>query len=166
MATAAPTWEGYAPESQRPPLLTYLVLSSGFVAAFASFLFARRRAGGLPERIDPGDVALIGSAAFKLSRLVTKKKIAAPIRAPFTEYQGKGDAPAEVEERARGRGLQAALGELLICPYCLGLWIASAMVAGLVTVPRETRLVASALTALGVADFLHAAYRRVASRDA
>ena len=166
MATASPSWEGYAPESQRPPLLTYLALSSGFVAAVASFLFARRRGGGLPERIEPSDLALIGGAAFKLSRLVAKKKIAAPIRAPFTEYQGKGAAPAEVEEKARGRGLQAALGELLICPYCLGLWIASAMVAGLVTAPRETRLVASALSALGVADFLHAAYRRLASRGA
>ena len=96
---------------------------------------------------------------------MTKKKITAPIRAPFTEYQGKGDAPAEVDERPRGRGLQAAVGELLTCPYCLGLWMASAMVAGLVTAPRETRLVTSALTALGVSDFLHAAYRGIAAGD-
>ena len=158
-------WEGYAPAGQRPPLATYLMLSSGFVAALGTFVALRRRGRGLPERIDAGDLALVGAASFKLSRLVTKKKIAAPIRAPFTEYQGKGDAPAEVEEKARGRGLQAAVGELLTCPYCLGLWMASAMVAGLVTAPRETRMVASVLTALGVSDFLHAAYRAIASQD-
>ena len=160
-----PGWEGYAPAGERPPLATYLVLSSGFVAALGSFVVLRRRGGGLPERIEAGDLALVGAASFKLSRLVTKKKIAAPIRAPFTEYQGKGDAPAEVDEKPRGRGLQAALGELLTCPYCLGLWMASAMVAGLVSAPRETRLVTSLLTALGVSDFLHAAYRGLAAQD-
>lgn len=162
--TEKPGWQGYAPPGRRPPLTTYLALSSGFVAAVAAFLTARRRYGRLPERIDAGDVALVGAASFKLSRLVTKKKIAAPIRAPFTEYQGKGAAPAEVNEKPRGGGLQAALGELLTCPYCLGLWMASAMVAGLVTAPRETRAVASVLTALGVSDFLHAAYRGIAAR--
>lgn len=163
--STAPTWEGYAPEAQRPPLLSYLALSTGFVATAASFVAARRRGRGLPRHIDPRDIALIGVASFKLSRLVTKKKIAAPIRAPFTEYQGKGDAPAEVDERPRGRGVQAAVGQLLTCPYCLGLWMASAMIAGLVTVPRETRLVTSALSALGVADLLHAAYCRIAAGD-
>jgi hypothetical protein len=69
-----------------------------------------------------------------------------------------------VNEKPRGSGLQAALGELLTCPYCLGLWMASAMVAGLVTAPRETRAVVSILTALGVSDFLHAAYRGIAAR--
>ena len=160
-----PGWDGYAPAGQRPPLATYLVLSSGFVAAFGTFVVLRRQGRGLPERIDPGDLALVGAASFKLSRLVTKKKIAAPIRAPFTEYQGKGDAPAEVEEKARGRGVQAAIGELLTCPYCLGLWMASAMVVGLVTAPRETRLMASVMTALGVSDFLHATYRAIAAQD-
>lgn len=162
----APTWEGYAPEEQRPPLLAYLVLSTGFVAVAASFVAARRRGKGLPRHIDPRDIAVIGVASFKLSRLVTRKKITAPIRAPFTVYQGKGDVPAEVDERPRGHGAQAAVGQLLTCPYCLGLWMASAMTAGLVTAPRETRLVASTLTALGVADLLHAGYCRVAARDA
>jgi len=136
-------------------------MSSGFVGLSAAFLLARNRGAGLPKRIPAADLALAGTASFKLSRLVTKKKIAAPIRAPFTEYRGQADAPAEVEERARGTGARAAIGELLTCPYCLGLWFAGAMTAGLVTAPRETRVVASCLTALALSDFLHAAYRRM-----
>ncbi len=165
MSTAPPIWEGYAPPAERPPLGTYLALSSGFVATAAAFITLRRRRGGLPERIDPRDVALIGAASFKLSRLVTRKKITAPLRAPFTEYKGRGDVPAEVDERPRGRGPQQAIGQLLTCPYCLSLWMASAMLAGIVTVPKETRLVASALTALGVSDLLHAVYCRIAAGD-
>ena len=49
------------------------------------------------------DLALIGTASHKLSRLVAKKKITAFVRAPFTELDGRG-GPAELEEHARGRG--------------------------------------------------------------
>ena len=158
-------WEGYAPRGDRPPLGARLGLSSGFAAAFAAFLVAQRRsATGLPERIETRDLALLSAASFKLGRLIAKEKVSAPIRAPFTEYQGKSDAPGEVDERPRGGGPRAALGELLTCPYCLGMWVISALTAGLVTVPRETRLVASILAALGASDFLQVGYRALVAR--
>lgn len=160
-------WDGYAPEADRPPLGPRLALASGFVAVFSALLVARRRSGGeLPERMDARDLALLSGASFKLGRLIAKEKVSAPIRAPFTEYQGKADAPGEVDERPRGSGLQAALGELLTCPYCLGMWVISALTLGLVTVPRETRLIASILSALGLSDFLQVAYRAVVARGA
>lgn len=162
-------WEGYAPAEERPPLASRLALASGFVASFAAFLFACRRAGReLPERIEGRDLALLSGASFKLGRMIAKEKVSAPIRAPFTAYQGKADAPGEVDERPRGSGPQAAVGELLTCPYCLGMWVISALTVGLVTAPRETRLVASILSALGVSDLLQVAYRAavVRGRDA
>ncbi len=157
-------WAGYAPESERLPLSTYAVLSSGFVFAIGAFLVAGRRGHKLPETIASRDLALVGAGAFKLSRLLTREKVAAFIRAPFTEYQGKGDAPGEVEERPRGTGARAALGELLTCPYCIGMWIVSVLTAGMVAAPRETRFVASLLSALGLADFLQVAYRSAVAR--
>jgi len=157
--------DGYAPESERPPLGARLALSSGFVAAFTTFLIVQRRSGrGLPERIEARDLALLSGASFKLGRLIAKEKVSAPIRAPFTEYQGKAEGPGEVDERPRGKGPRAAVGELLTCPYCLGMWIVSALTAGLMTAPRETRLVASILSALGVSDFLQVAYRALVAR--
>jgi hypothetical protein len=153
----------YAGTADPPPLAPYLALSAGFVGALSAFVVARRRSGGLPERIAASDLALAGVASFKLSRLVTKKKVAAPLRAPFTRYQGEGDAPGEVEERARGTGVRAAIGQLLTCPYCVGVWVATAFTAGVAAAPRETRVVTSSLTVLGVSDLLHAAYRRMAA---
>ena len=159
-------WDGYAPERERPPLGSYLTISTGFVSAFGGFLLAHRRSGReLPERIAPTDIALIGAAAFKLSRLITKERVASFVRAPFTEYQGRGSVPGEVEERPRARsGPRQAVGQLLTCPHCLGMWIVCALAAGLVTAPRETRLVSSALSALGVADFLQLGYRAATAR--
>lgn len=158
-------WEGYAPEEVRPPLGSYLLMASTFTAGVGTFLEVRRRTGrGLPERIETRDMALLAGASFKLSRLITKEKITAFVRAPFTEYQGKGDAPGEVEERPRGTGLRAAIGGLLTCPYCIGMWIVSAFSLGLVTAPRETRFRASILSALGFSDFLQVAYRALVAR--
>jgi hypothetical protein len=152
---------GYTPPDTRPPFASYAAFAVTFNAALAGAVVAARRSGReLPDRVDPGDLVLIGTASHKLSRLLAKDKITAFVRAPFTEFQGKG-GPAEVEERPRGRGLQRAVGELLVCPYCLGLWVSGGFHAGLLFAPRSTRFAASVLSAMTISDFLQAAYRAV-----
>lgn len=150
--------DAYAPEAERPPLASYAATMAVFNALFGAGLFAAIRSGRLPERVGAGDLATIGVASHKLSRLIGKDKVTAPIRAPFTELEGSG-GPAELEERARGTGLRKAIGELLICPYCLGLWIVAAFAFGLLVAPRATRFVAAIFSALTLSDFLQIAYR-------
>jgi hypothetical protein len=50
------------------------------------------------------------------------------------------------------------MGELLTCPFCLDMWVATGFVIGLVFAPRFTRLVAGTFSALTGADFLQLAY--------
>jgi hypothetical protein len=135
------------------------VFAAAFNAAVAAGLVAARRSGRqLPERVGAADVLTIGVAAHKLSRVIAKEKVMSPVRASFTEFEERG-GPAEVEERARGTGLRRAVGELLICPFCLGLWIVAGMCIGLVFAPRLTRFVAAVFSAVTVSDFLQIAYR-------
>jgi hypothetical protein len=135
-----------------------------FNATMAAAVVAAKRSGRqLPERVQPSDLLLIGTASHKLSRLVAKKKITSFVRAPFTELEGRG-APAELEEKPRGRGLRRAVGELLICPYCLGLWASGGFHAGLLFAPRTTRFSASVLTAMTISDFLQIAYKAAEAR--
>jgi hypothetical protein len=134
-------------------------------AGFAAALAAAERHGRLPERPEPGDVMLIGVASHKLSRMITKDRITSFVRAPFTEYEAPG-GPGEVEERPRGKGLRRAVGELLICPYCLAQWIGTAFFAGLAVAPRLSRFIAAMLSAIAVADFLQPAYREAEKRAA
>ena len=149
----------YAPPEKRPPLLAYSVLMAIFNGLFAAgLLLARRRGRELPERPAAADIALIGVASHKLSRLVGKDKVTSPLRAPFTELQGHG-GPGEFEEKSRGTGARKAIGELLICPYCLGLWFVAAFAIGLLFAPRLTRLLAAVFTALTASDFLQIAYK-------
>jgi hypothetical protein len=112
----------------------------------------------LPEGPALGDLLLVGVASHKLSRLIGKDKVTAPLRAPFTELEGSG-GPGELEERSRGTGARKAIGELIICPYCLGLWVVAAFSLGLLFAPRLTRFVAAVFAALTMADFLQIAYK-------
>lgn len=136
----------------------YALFLAVYGLAVGGFLAWRARTHELPERVSLGDLALLGVATHKGSRLLAKDKVAAPIRRPFADYEDAG-GPGEVEESPRGSGLRHAIGELIVCPFCLSQWVATALVAGLVVAPRTTRFVASVLTAVTASDFLQIAYK-------
>jgi hypothetical protein len=155
---------GYAEPESRPPFRAYALLTALFNAGMALGLAgARRRGHALPERVEGRDLVLAGVATHKLSRLIAKDRITAFARAPFTEFEQPG-GPAEVEERARGEGMRRTIGELLVCPYCLGMWISGGFHVGLVAAPRATRFAASVLTGLTISDFLQIAYKAAEER--
>jgi hypothetical protein len=147
----------YSTQEERP-LAAYGVLAGTYLSASgASLLALRRRNRRLPERIGPADVLLIGVASHKMSRLVTKDKVASFLRAPFTRYE-ESSGQGEVEEEPYGHGLRLAVGELLICPYCMSQWAATGLSLGLVGAPRFTRLLSTVLVASTISDFLQIAY--------
>lgn len=155
-----PPFAGHTPPDRERPLGWYALLISlysGAVGAFATWF--RRSGRELPERIEAPDFALLAVAAHKSARLIAKDRIASPVRAPFTRYQQDG-GPAEAEEAARGRGLRRVLGELIVCPYCLDMWLATLLTAGLLAAPRTTRWVASVLAIVTASDALQIAYRK------
>lgn len=119
----------------------------------ALFLKSRRR---LPERIPASDIALLRVGTFRLSRLITKDKVTAALRAPFTRYQDDA-GPAEVTEEARGTGLHRAVRELLACPYCTDQWVATALLTGYLWQPRPIRT-ASLFAVVAGADYLQQAW--------
>lgn len=150
---------GYAEPEKRPPFLPYLSFMTIFGTLVAAALATAKRQGReLPEQVSAGELLLVGTASHKLARLLAKDKVTSPLRAPFTELEGSG-GPAEFEERSRGTGLRKAIGELLICPFCLGLWVVAAFSVGLLFAPRVTRFVASLFTALTISDFFQIAYK-------
>lgn len=152
--------EGYAPDED-VPLGGYGALTGGFLAAAAGFFLWFGRSGReLPERIEAGDLALITAATHKASRLLAKDRVTSVARAPFTRLEGDG-GPGQVSERPRGSGLRLAVGQLLVCPYCLGLWLAAVFMAALVIMPRPTRWVAAVLSALLGSDVLQIAYKKL-----
>jgi hypothetical protein len=140
------------------PLGGYAALASVFGASAGAFaLLARHRGVRLPQEVPPWDVALLGAATYKTSRLLTRDKITSFVRAPFTRRAGDGEA-SEVMDEPRGSGVRRAVGDLVSCPFCIAAWAAGALVCSYATAPRFTRLVCGGLGALTVADWLQYAW--------
>lgn len=144
------------------PLASYAMMMLVFAGSFGSMLIRAGRRGKLPKRIGARDIALLGIATHRLTRILTRERVTVALRFPFTEYEGTAGA-GEVREHARGRGLRRAVGSLLTCQFCAGLWTAAALTAALVARPRETRVIASVLTIVTISDFLHQGYAKARS---
>jgi uncharacterized protein DUF1360 len=146
----------------------------GYVAVLAVFGALLAAAAGtaaalgrrLPEQPRPWDLVLLTLGTHKLSRTLSKDAVTSPLRAPFTRYADTG-GPAEVMEEARhDSGLRHALGELVTCPFCLDMWVATGFMIGLVFAPRCTRLVAGTFSVLAGADLLQLGYAKAQSANA
>jgi Protein of unknown function (DUF1360) len=158
-AKMARTARGYSSHEHRP-LDGYVVAVAAFGGLAASLATAARLTGQRPpERPAVTDVVLISLATHKLSRLLAKDAVTSPLRAPFARYSepaGAGELNEEV--RDQGGSVRHGIGELITCPFCLAVWVATGLTGGLVLAPRLTRLGATVLTATAVSDFLQLAY--------
>jgi hypothetical protein len=142
----------------------YAAVVSAYIGLVGLFALLFRRSGRrLPQGVPLSDIGLLGVATFKLSRLVTRAKVTAFLRAPFTHYRGHGKG-AEVNERARGEGVQRAVGELVTCPFCTAQWLATGLAGAYVLSPEATRLAGATLAAVTIADGLQYAHTALQAR--
>lgn len=102
------------------PMGGHAALVAVFSVAFTGGLaLARRRGRGIPERVSPGDIAPLGVATHKLSRLLTKDRVTSFARAPFTHLEERS-GHGEVEEHARGEGARRAVRRAARVPLLRG----------------------------------------------
>jgi hypothetical protein len=81
-----------------------------------------------------------------------------PLRAPFTSDQG-----TQARRNSRRRSVAGAAarpwGKLVTCPFCTSVWVATGFSAGLIYLPRTTRIAMGRLAVLagaGMLQFVHA----------
>lgn len=148
--------EEYAQGSDRP-LGSFVAIMGFYGAMVAGASAIVRRRGVLPDRLGVADLVLISVGTHKLSRLITKDVVTSPLRAPFTEFV-EATQGGELLEKVRGSGPRRAIGALITCPFCVGLWVATGFGFGLAVAPRATRMAASILAALTAADVLQFGY--------
>src|SRR5882724_2785548 len=147
-------------ECEEQLLAEYAALLAFYIASVAVLTGAAIEQKRLSKRFSLLDLALLGIATHKLSRMVAKDRITGVLRAPFVIYIRSAGA-GEVEEEPRGRGIQRGIGQLISCPYCMGPWCATSLSFGLLFAPRVTRFFAGILVSVAASDFLHRAYSRM-----
>lgn len=140
------------------PLRGYLLTLTTYSALVTALtVLARATRKPIPGGLEPADVVLSAAATHKLSRLLTKDPVTSPLRAPFASYEGTS-GPAELADEPRGRGEEKTIGELVTCPFCAEVWVGTGLTAGLILLPKMTRLVMGTFAALAGADLLHFAH--------
>ena len=147
-------------ECEEQLLTEYATLLGFYVASVAVLTGISIQQHRLRRKFSLLDLALLGIATHKLSRIVAKDRITGILRAPFVNYIRSSGA-GEVEEEPRGRGFQRGIGHLVSCPYCMAPWCATALSFGLLFAPRVTRFFAGILVSVTASDFLHRAYARL-----
>ncbi|MBM2618699.1 DUF1360 domain-containing protein [Actinoplanes sp. LDG1-06] len=157
-ARMARVGQSYAPHDHRP-LGGYAAAMGAFGALAVSLAGAAKVTGKPFSQPSAADVILLSVATHKLSRLLAKDAVTSPLRAPFTRYaEPAGAAELNEEVRHHESSLKHGIGELVSCPFCLAVWVATGLTGGLVLAPRLTRLAAVTLTATAVSDFLQLGY--------
>ncbi|HEU0276066.1 MAG TPA: DUF1360 domain-containing protein [Candidatus Udaeobacter sp.] len=144
-------------ECEEQLLAEYGALLTFYLTTLAVLIGLAVEKNRLPRRFGLLDLALLGVATHKLSRLIAKDRITGILRAPFVDYIRSAGA-GEVEEEPRGRGIQRGIGQLISCPYCMAPWCAAALGLGFIFAPRVGRFLAGIFASVAMSDFLQRAY--------
>jgi hypothetical protein len=135
----------------------YAALTGTFLFGAGAAIFGLERKGRLPERTAVSDLALLGVGTYQLSRTLTRDRVMTFLRRPFADEQERAGR-GEVKSEPRGTGLRRAMGELVICPFCMIQWVAAAALTGLCVAPKTTRFAASVLAVRTVAEVANIAH--------
>lgn len=142
----------------------YAALLGAYGTGVLAAAWALRGRRGRVRRPRPLDVALLALATQHLARLITKDTVTAPLRAPFTRYEGPA-GEGEVNERVVGSGLRHVVGELLSCPFCIGQWAATGLVVTNVALPVFGAAATTVLATAQLSDYLQLAYAALRHRQ-
>jgi hypothetical protein len=110
-----------------------------YLGLFAILIYLMRWLGQtLVLHVSGLDFLLLCLATFRLTHIVNEEKVAQFIRAPFVTCKAvmQPDGGQTKEEKPFGSGIRRMIGELLLCPWCSGVWIATLLVFFHVLVPR------------------------------
>ena len=140
-------------EDERPPYSSYAAIAATFGGGLAAATVLAKALNREPRELGPLDLLTLSAATFKLSRTISRDKIASFVREPFVE----GEAYDGDEEPA-GEGMQRALGELVTCTRCVGTWVAAGLGATQVIAPKFGRLLTWTLAAGAANDFLQTSF--------
>jgi hypothetical protein len=147
--------------SQPPPHRAY----AGLVATFAGGMTSASALAHLLRREGPEPtplhLVLLALATFKVARTVSRDDVTSFIREPFV--QGEPSEP-EAEEPVETGDVRQAIGELLTCTRCTGVWSAASIATLDVLAPRLGRLAIWSLALAGANDWLEAGFAALTAK--
>jgi hypothetical protein len=102
----------------RPPYRAYAAILGLYAAGLAGAGALGRALERDPQCQTALDLGVLGLATFKVARTLSRDSVASFVREPFV----RGDARSGDEEPVRTGGFDEAIGELVTCTRCVGIW--------------------------------------------
>ncbi len=149
-----------ATQTQAPPHTSYALLVGAFGAGMTGVAALSTVLGRSPERFGVLDLAVLTAATFKASRTIANDEVTSFLRDPFVE----GYAHEGHEQPVEDGGARQAIGELLTCSRCIGMWAGAGLVSLQTMAPRTGRLLTWSLAAAAANDFLQAGFAALTSK--
>ena len=146
--------------TQSPPHSTYAALVGVFGLGMGALSGVASLRGRRPEHLGALDLAVLSAATFKAARTVAHDEVLSFLRQPFVQ----GEAHEGDEKPIEDGGTRQAIGELLTCSRCIGMWAAAGVVGLHVVAPRSGRLLTWSLAASAANDFLQAGFSALTSK--
>ena len=134
----------------------YAIIITIFLTLFGAVAASLRRNPATLSQTPPArDIALLGIATFRMSRLVTADRVTSILRRPFVE-EGVGEEQLEgvVQKPREEGGIVQAVGQLITCPWCISVWAAAFNVYLLTLFPRVGRLFLLIMSSSGISQLL------------
>lgn len=143
-----------------PPYAVYAALVGAFGAGVAGMATLAGALGRRPEQLRTLDLLVLSAATFKAARTIAHDEVTSFIREPFVQEQAHEGGEQAVEDG----GTRQALGELLTCTRCVGMWTAGALGSLHVLAPRTGRMLTWSLAAAAANDFLQAGFAALTTK--
>jgi Protein of unknown function (DUF1360) len=145
---------------QKPPYSTYAALVGVFGLGMSGLAGIASRRERRPEQLRALDLAVLSAATFRAARMVSHDEVLSFLREPFVQ----GGAHEGDEKPIEDGGARQAIGELLTCSRCIGMWAAAGVVGVHTVAPRSGRLLTWSLAASAANDFLQAGFSALTAK--
>jgi hypothetical protein len=129
----------------------YGMLSAAFGAGLLTLAIGARERRGVLTRLQGPELPAMALATFGLSRIVVHERVVSWLRVPFVREGVDGRPP-------RGHGLRHAVGELVTCTRCTGVWVGAGLVGTRMFAPPLGRVAIATFAAAGANDLLQAGF--------
>jgi hypothetical protein len=133
----------------------FILLDIIFVSLYVGVMLVLYYMERVPASIRILDLILLGLAAARLTDIISTDEIMKWLREPFVRMEKTEIAGTEAETRTgRGRGWRKVLGDLLSCPWCVGVWVAAGLTYAYFLAPRIIWLFILILAVAEIASIL------------
>lgn len=114
-----------------------------FVAINGAVLYFFSDALASLRDITAFEIVILGFAAYRAANILSNEVITKPLRAPFVKEVVKDGVPTEEPKKS---GFKGAMGLLIYCPSCTGVWLSALLIYSYALWPTPTFVVALFLT--------------------